>query len=391
MADHDMSEISVSIDVSAVPEKPAGAGRYTIELVRALTADAVPALHLVTRKGDTTRWREMNAAATLYDVVPSPRPLRLVYEQLLLGRKLAKTGIDVHHGPHYTMPRHCPIPSVVTIHDVTFFERPDVHEKSKVAFFKRAIRYSAAHASVLVCVSERTAEGLGRHVNVDVPVLVAPHGIDHLRFQPHEQSPGSDEAILTSLGLVPAMQRIVHVGTLEPRKGLLTLLKAFEGMSSDHPELELVLVGQRGWGMDDFDTALSGSPVGTRVKELGYVSSESLPALMRTASLLAYPSIDEGFGLPALEGLACGAPVVTTSDSVMADMCGEAAWLAGPGDPESLAQTLLQALNAGSSEREKRAQMGMARAREFTWEKAAQCHRDAYELALSRGVTKRAK
>ncbi len=380
-----MPALRVSIDVSAVPVQPAGAGRYTIELLKALREYDGLSLALVARRGDATRWASLDPGAKVVDIVPSSRPLRLVYEQVFLGRELGRLNVEVHHGPHYTMPRNAPVPSVVTIHDVTFFDRPEVHERSKVMFFRRAIADAAKRASVLVCVSERTALRLAEVVDVEVPVIVAPHGIDHGRFSAVEPSEGSDTRILSGLGLDLQRRHIVALGTLEPRKGLGGLLGAFELVAREDPAVELVLVGQRGWGMEAFEASLAASPVRSRVKTLGYVPDEAVPALLRKAAVVAYPSIDEGFGLPALEGLACGAPVVTTEGSVMADLCGEAPWLVAPGDPDALAHGIGAALSSTESERDRRRALGQATAATYTWSQTAARHVEAYEMARARG------
>jgi glycosyltransferase involved in cell wall biosynthesis len=371
------------LDVSAVPERPAGAGRYVVELVRSLAGSEELVLELLCRRADGRRWRLANPSARIHEIIPNPRPARLAYEATLLRRRIAALGVSVHHGPHYTLPRGCPVPTVVTIHDLTFFDHPEHHEAIKVRFFQSAIRAAARNAMVIVCVSGRTAERFQARFETKAPVLVAPHGIDHQRFAPTERAPGSDRAIVERLGLEPTRPRIIQVGTLEPRKGISTLLSAFEQLSASEPDCELVYVGQRGWGIEAFDRELAASPVRERVKVLGYVEDEDLPALLRSGSVLAYPSVDEGFGLPALEGLACAVPVVTTRGSVMEELCGAAAWLVEAGDPSQLAEALLEVLNAPEALRTERAAQGRARAGEFTWAKTAQRHVAAYELAAS--------
>jgi len=386
-----MTLSKVSIDVSAIPTQPAGAGRYVVELVRALGVLDAPRLALLSRKGDADRWRELAPGADVLDVVPSARPVRLAYERLALAGQIRRLGVEVHHGPHYTMPGHVAVPVVVTIHDLTFFDAPGLHERSKVAFFTRAIKRAAREASVLVCVSERTSARLHELVDVRMPVVVAPHGIDHERFVADGVAAGDDERLLAAVGLGQGTPRIVCVGTLEPRKGLLELLDAFDELAGGSPALELVLAGQRGWGLESFDRRLALSRARSRIHVLGYVPDEVIPPLLRSASVVAYPSVDEGFGLPALEALACGAPVVTTLGSVMAELCGEAPWLVAPGDAGSLRVGLSRALGAPSEELERRRALGLARAQSFSWSLTAERHLEAYALAASRGRSGTAK
>ena len=141
-------------------------------------------LSLVARRGDEPRWRSLAGGAAVRGAVPVSRPGRLVFEQLRLGSVLRSIGVQVHHGPHYTMPARSPVPCVVTIHDCTFFDHPEWHLRSKAAFFRRAIRRAARQAAVLICVSQVTEDRLRALCDVRAPVVVAPHGVDHRALHP---------------------------------------------------------------------------------------------------------------------------------------------------------------------------------------------------------------
>lgn len=378
-----MSGLGVSFDVSAVPLQPAGAGRYTLAIAAALHQRSDVTLQLIARQGDRSRMAALGAGE-VHAAVPDSRVLRLGYERFLLGRRVDALGVDVHHGPHYTMPSTKRTPVVVTIHDLTFFDRPEAHEPAKVAFFRRAIERAARDADCLVCVSQRTAADLARHVSVEAPVVVATHGIDHRRFRPEPTNLDADLRQLGSLGLDPAVRRVVALGTLEPRKGIVTLIAALTPLLARGVLGELVLVGQRGWGVQEIDKAIQDSGVATHIRQLGYVEDDCVPALLRTAAAVAYPSLEEGFGLPALEALACGSPLITTSGSVMADLCGEAPWLFEPGEVGSLRAAISAALSASPEELARRRAIGAALAREATWERAARKHVEAYRIACAR-------
>jgi len=362
----------VALDVSAVPAKVAGAGRYIVELARRLP-DAGVATTVVARQGDD-RWSTFAPDATVRAVVPRSRVARLGYEAWWAGRSPVARAVDVWHGPHYTMPHTGATPTVVTVHDLTFFTNPEWHEKAKVAFFRRAIRYAASSADVVICVSDTTRRQLEEFVPVHRPVVVAPHGVDLARFAPDGVN---DEQMLRAIGLDPARPAILFVGTLEPRKGLDVLVPAFAALRASQPDLELWIAGQAGWGA----SVALGRP---GVRPLGYVDDATLPALLRRASVVAYPSRGEGFGLPVLEALACGTPVVTSRDTVMEEVAGGAAWLAAPGDVEELAHQLRAALDEGEVERATRRQAGLARARTFTWEASVATHLGAYHQAATR-------
>jgi glycosyltransferase involved in cell wall biosynthesis len=173
---------------------------------------------------------------------------------------------------------------------------------------------------------------------------------------------------------------VLFVGTVEPRKGLDVLLAAFAEVAACDNEIELWIAGQAGWGTTSIDLAIATHPYASRIKRLGFVAEAVLPALYRRARVVAYPSRGEGFGLPVLEALACGAHVVTSQDTVMAEVAGEQATLVPIGDTVELANAILRSLDAPSTadDRLRRSQQALG----FTWEHSVQRHLEAYELAM---------
>ena len=378
--------LEVALDVSAVPHRPAGAGRYIVELAGALAERADCGLTLLARRDDATTWAGVAPGQRVLAVVPRPRVTRLVYEQVRLGAVVgALTGprVNVHHGPHYTMPARSKVPCVVTVHDLTFFDHPEWHERSKVAWFRAATRYSARHAALIICVSEATAERLRHLLSPRCPVVVIPHGVDLARFSADEPGPGLDRRVLERHGL--AGRYVLHLGTMEPRKGISDLVAAFERLAGDHAELELVLAGGVGWGGESVTQSIAASRSGGRIRRLGYVPDAEVPALIRGATVVAYPSLEEGFGLPALEALACGVPLVTTSATPMAEIAGDSALLVPAGQPRALADAIGEAIAAERSlEAAGRRARGLEIAARHTWEACAREHLAAYHVASSR-------
>jgi glycosyltransferase involved in cell wall biosynthesis len=375
------SPLGVSLDVSAVPARPGGAGYYTMAIAQGLDRRDDVALSLVARRNDEQRWRGWAGRSRVRGAVPVSRPGRLAFEQVRLGAVLRSLQVQVHHGPHYTMPSRSPVPCVVTIHDCTFFDHPEWHVRSKAAFFRRAISRAAQRAAALICVSRVTEDRLRAWCDVRAPVVVAPHGVDHQRFTPLERADGADRAVLSSLGVPVDRPLVAFVGTLEPRKGVAPLVAAFDLVARSHPEAVLVLGGQTGWGLAETERALAAARHPERVVRTGYLPDEAVPALLRQAAVVAYPALEEGFGLPALEALACGAPLVTTEGTAMAEMAGGAALLVPPRDVAALAAALETALREGRATA--RRARGIEVARERTWEASVALHRHAYALALS--------
>ena len=370
--------MKVALDVSAVPERVAGAGRYIVEIARRLPGIGIDTT-LVARRGDASRWRQWSPNAAVTPVVPSMRAARLLYEGWTLGASAPARGADVWHGPHYTMPRRGSTPTVVTIHDLTYFTHPEWHERVKAVFFRRAIVYAAEHAKVLLSVSDTTTRLLDQYVPDHSPVVVAPHGVDLVAFTPEG---ADDEGIWEGSGMPSGVPYILFVGTVEPRKGLDVLLDAFADVASEDAHVELWLAGQSGWGLPDFAARLASHPWAARIHRLGYVDESLLPVLMRHAAVVVYPSRDEGFGLPVLEALACGAMVVTSADTVMAEVAGDAASLVAVGDVPALGMALSAALRLDGPTRAQRSQRSRARAELFTWDASLAQHRIAYERAV---------
>jgi glycosyltransferase involved in cell wall biosynthesis len=343
-----------------------------MEVARGLAARDDLDVTLVTRARDGRRWQDLPGRAEVRAVAPDARPLRLAWEQLRLPSLLSGIGAQVHHAPHYTMPERSKTPVVVTIHDMTFFDHPEWHERSKVVLFRRAIEVATKRAAALVCVSHFTAKRLRERFG-EVPVTVIPHGVDHARFRP--ESEPDDRKVLDTLGVPRSF--IAFVGTLEPRKDVPTLVRAFDRVADAHRDVHLVLAGHAGWGVEGVEAALAGIKHRGRVVRTGFIPDAAVPALFRQARVVAYPSLEEGFGLPALEALACGAPLITTTGSGMEEVVERVASFVPPGDIDGLAEALDTLLTSAERTAHLR-KAGPEVAARYTWGACVEMHAELY-------------
>lgn len=374
----------VLLDVSAVPARPVGAGVYTIAVAKGVAAHPEVDLHLLTRRGDTARWAELAPAATVHPAAPNRRPLRLVWEQAAGATVARRIRPDVWHAPHYTMPLRSSVPTVVAMHDLTFFDHPEWHERSKVVYFRRMIRAAARRADMIVTGSNDAARGLKARFEPAGEIVVVYHGVDHARFSPTGDA-ATDFAALDRHGITSPF--VAFASTIEPRKDVPNLVRAFACIAAAHPDLRLVLAGGDGWGVAEARAAIEASGVATRIIRPGYLADATLGALFRRAEVIAYPSLFEGFGMPALEALASGTPLVTTTGSSLEEVVGDAALLVPPADTDALARALAAVLDDPTLAARLRA-AGPPRAATFTWERSIDAHIDAYRRAIEHHATR---
>jgi glycosyltransferase involved in cell wall biosynthesis len=360
----------VGIDYTAAVRQQAGIGRYTRGLVGALLA--LPSPHHYTLFAATG-----NLQPAICNLQPAVRNLlktlpltddwlaRIWHRARLPIPIEAIVGrVDLFYSPDFVLPPTLPgVRTLLTVHDLSFLHYPDHFVPKLVRYLSRVVPRSIARAWRVLADSEATRADLIQLLGVPpgkVEVLysgVAP------RFRP-EPEPGEEKRLQARYGL-GERPYVLSVGTLQPRKNYVRLIRAFARL---RPETQLVIAGGRGWLYQEIYAEAEKHP--DRVRILGFVDEADLPALYRGAALFVFPSLYEGFGLPVLEAMACGVPVVCSDASSLPEVAGEAALLVDPHDEEGLAERMERAL-ADERLREEMIVRGLEQAARFTWERAA--------------------
>ncbi len=370
----------VLIDATAVPANRGGVGRYVDGLIGAL-GDADAGFAIACQRADVERYAQLAPRAQVVSGPPAiaHRSDRLAWEQTGLPRVAEAMRADVVHSPYYTMPLHLPQPVVVTIHDVTYFTARNLHAPAVGDFYRSAIRTAAHRGRRCIVPSQATAAELARLFHVDPAMIdVVYHGVDTQVFR--RPSKADRLRVSSRLGL-RGRPYIAFLGELTRRKNVPNLIRAYVTAAADVPDPPaLVLAGSSGWD-DEVYQAASQVPSQLRVVRPGYLRIADLPGFLGGALVVAYPSQAEGFGLPVLEAMACGVPVLTTPWLSLPEVGGDAVAYTEP-DVASLAVALSELLQ-NSSRRSSLAKAGAARAREFTWAASVQAHLAAYARAAA--------
>jgi glycosyltransferase involved in cell wall biosynthesis len=306
--------------------------------------------------------------------------LRIAWEQSALPFALARLQADVVHGLVNVLPLATRRPGVVTVHDLSFLRLPELFPPYKRAYLTALCRASVARAQQIIAVSQQTADDLASAWRVDRErVLVAPNGVDQ-RFSPGTEAQAQEFRRARAL----PERYWLYLGTLEPRKNLPVLLDAFarwrQAAPFAEPQPHLVLAGGKGWYYDTIFAQVGELGLTEVVHFPGFVPDEELPQWYRAAELFLYPSRYEGFGLPVVEAMACGTPVICSDAPGVREVAGEAAMQVAPGDVDAwvAALSLAAAQPAGLAGLRR---AGLERAKQFSWETAAAVTIDAYERA----------
>jgi glycosyltransferase involved in cell wall biosynthesis len=362
----------VLLDGDTVGRRRTGDESYTVNLLRQLPA-AAPEFSLACSLRDPG---DLPA-----DVPPAVRRLRLDVASPFRRVPLAFPALARREGAalahlHYFAPPHLPCPSIVTVHDVSYARAPELFSRRDRALF-RFVRGSVRRAARVIAVSEFTRLDVCDLYRLAPGRVVAiPNGVS-ARFRPLADA---GERVRERFGIDTPY--VLCVGALQPRKNVPLAIEAFARIGPAAQGCALVVAGGDRGGRPDVLDAIHRARLAGRVHLLGHVEEDDLPALYAGARVLAFPSLYEGFGLPALEAMACGTPVVASSTTGLAEAVGDAGLTVDPRNADDLAEALARVLGDDAL-RERLVAAGLARAAAFTWARTARATAEVYREALA--------
>ena len=361
----------IAINTLPLLDNKAGAERYTQNIIRYLLGgDPVNQYHLILSRINQYHYQtsQVGVRQTVLNLDTRKKWIRILGEQIILPRLLKHEKIDLLFSPCNIGPRNPPVPLVITLFDLHWLRFPELFSRLRLAYLRRALTWSARQAEAVLTISENSKKDLIHLLSVpEEKITVTYVGLDPL-FQKIPEKSELHE-LRRRYGLKDRF--ILSVGQLHKRKNIPGLLQAYRQLSTHSPlNVQLVLAGGDGDGMAEVREAAR--QIGRdRVVFAGCLPDEDLLRFYHAAECLVYPSFYEGFGLPVLEAMACGCPVITSDVSSLPEVAGEAALLIDPHRIETITSALVSLLtNPDLSQN--LIQKGFKQARRFTWEAAAQ-------------------
>lgn len=349
--------------------RSAGISVYITRLVQHLAQLETHEVNLRYRVllGDKRLMRMAFGLPTRYSRISTRSPwTRVAWEQSVLPGLLRRLGADLLHAPAFVGPLRAPCPQVITVHDLSFMRFPEFFRRANRLYLRTMTRVACRRAQAVIAVSAFTAREVTELLGVPpARVHVIHHGVEP-RFRP---LPPEDVTRFRQRHGLPA-RFILHVGTLEPRKNLIRLVRAFAQVAPQASDVHLVLAGGRGWLYDALFAEVERLALRDRVHFPGYVAAEALPFWYNAAYGFVYVSAYEGFGLPVLEALACGVPTLTSATTSLPEAAGDAALTVPPDDETAIAGGLARLLTDAPLRADLR-QRGLEHAARFSWAETA--------------------
>ena len=375
----------IGLDGMPLTSLKTGVGHYTFELARALArAEPTTDFDLVYPSAFPPFSLQDNEDRIPANLKCTRVPVGQIsrhWWSVGLPRYIKRRGIKLFHGTNYDVPLWKRCATVLTVHDMSLVLHPEKHRGRSVRRARRRLPLMARLANALVVPTQTIKREVCDQLQVSADkVFVVPEAA---RDCFHPVNFEETEAQRLRLGI--GSRFILAVGTIEPRKNYLALVHAFEELLAARPELnlQLVIVGGRGWLSSGVFEAIEKSPMREQIILTGYLGDDDLRALYSSCRCFIYPSMYEGFGLPPLEAMSCGAPVIAGSASAIVEVTGGAARLVDPESTEEIARAILEVVE-NEEMRRQLAEAGRLRAAEFSWSRTAQLTLEVYREALRR-------
>ena len=374
----------IGLDGIPLASRKTGIGHYTLELARALA-----------KLAPNDEFELLSPVRFVSSLEHSPPNLRQVEAArrrfwFIVGLPLyiRRHSLALFHGTNYEIPWWNECPAILTIHDLSLLLHPETHESHLVRRARYRLPLMARWATRIITATEFIKKEVSEHLKIDTEKIAVTPYAPRRSFRPVE--PGDTEQTRLRLGVEDVF--ILFVGTIEPRKNLITLLRAFsEILKNTDLRPQLVIAGQEGWLVGETLNYVHSEGLSDRIKFTGYVTDAELWALYASCAVYVYPSLYEGFGLPPLEAMACGAAVITSDVPSLTETVGKAALLVPPKDVQRLAQGIVEMLR-DEEQRTHFSRVGLERASQFTWERTADLTMDVYrEVAIKEFPRKGAK
>jgi glycosyltransferase involved in cell wall biosynthesis len=377
--------LKVAIDYTPAYEQGGGIGRYVRELIAALAlVDGVSEYRLFVAGKDrsplTSALPDFSDNFLWVTTRISPVWLARLWHRLLvpLPVQVFVGLVDLYHATDFVLPPLLgDVKSIVTVHDLSFVRVPGAASPSLKAYLDRVVPNSVLRASYVLVDSEATLRDVVDVYGIDLARL----GVLYCGVSSYFV-PSVLEMTIRSSYQMPERPYIFTVGTIQPRKNYARLVQALAILRSRNYDLSLVIAGGHGWLEDPIYETIRDAGMSDFVHFIGFARDDDLPALYSGAICVAFPSLYEGFGLPVLEGMACGTPVVTSNVSSLPEVAGDAALMVDPYDVEAIADAIQRVID-DEALRQTMIERGFAQARRFTWERSARQLLTIYSQVLS--------
>jgi glycosyltransferase involved in cell wall biosynthesis len=371
----------IYIDVSSAVHAKAGIGRYAESLARALIARQSGRVAIFYNRVRGTEPPAGLASVPRRTVHAGYKPWRMA---VWLGQ-LARIGFnrlvpnaELFHATEHLLPPLRGVPTVLTVHDMIFKLFPEHQKPLNYWYLNATMPLYCRRADAIITVSESSKRDIVAHYGLDAAKVTVVHEAAAPEFAP--AAPEAVDGVRRRYGLPDRF--LIHVGTIEPRKNLTRLVEALEHLHEQGPKLPLVVVGGKGWLYDAFFCRLEELGVRDTVHFPGYVPAADLPILYSAATVAVMPSVYEGFGLPVLEAMACGTPVVSSYASSLPEIGGDAARYFDPYDVQAIAGAIRTVWLDANLQAEMR-ERGLTQAARFSWKRAAEETQAVYDRILA--------